>query len=135
MLVISKPVSPGHKDTMRKSTAKTATKEATTTQKKRRLSNVATRPGETLTSAEENVVRMNHGLEVGLHAPLPSNAVNAALRQYLLEIEKRAYLATGRHLQQEDDDDGEAAAPAKAQAPKEASPAKEKIVARLRKGG
>jgi hypothetical protein len=116
---------------MRKSTAKTATKEATTTSKKRRLSNVTTRAGETLTSAEENVVRMNHGLEVGLHAPLPSNAVNAALRQYLLEIEKRAYLATGRHLQAEEDEDE---AP-RAQAPKNASPAKEKIVAKLRKGG
>ncbi len=117
---------------MRKSTAKTATKEATTTSKKRRLSNVTTRAGETLTSAEENVVRMNHGLEVGLHAPLPSNAVNAALRQYLLEIEKRAYLATGRHLQAEEDEDEDEAP--RAQAPKNASPAKEKIVAKLRKG-
>lgn len=112
---------------MRKTPAKTATREATTTTtRKRRLSNVKARAGETLTSAEENTLRMHHGMETGLHAPLPSNAVNSALRAYLLEIEKRAYEATGRHLQPldgEDDDDTVA----------EANNPKEKIVAKLKK--
>ncbi|MBI5493608.1 MAG: hypothetical protein HY904_01195 [Deltaproteobacteria bacterium] len=108
---------------MRKPSSKTATREVTqTAARKRRLSNVKTRPGETLSSAEENVLRMHHGMEVGLHDPLPSNAVNSALRQYLLDIEKRAYLATGRHLQ---DPEGEE--------PEANDEAKDRIVAKLKR--
>jgi hypothetical protein len=39
---------------------------------------------------------MRQGLGVPLDAPLPTNAVSAALKQKLLEIELRAYEATGR---------------------------------------
>lgn len=115
---------------MRKTPAKTTTRETTTPARKRRLSHVKSRAGEGLTSAEENTLRMHHGLEAGLHTPLPSNAVNSALRQYLLEIEKRAYEATGRHLEgMEEEEDAVEPVPAR---PKAAAPAKAKIVAKLK---
>lgn len=123
---------------MARSPAKTVTRsaEGAVTTKKRRLTRVEPRPGQTLTSAEENVMRMHHGLDAGLHTPLPTNAINAAIRQQLLEIELRAYQATGRWQDRAEDGAEEAepaAAPARATARKAApSAAKEKIVSRLK---
>ena len=106
----------------------------TTQARKKRLTRVDPKAGQSLTSLEENMLRMHHGVDAGLHTPLPTNAINAAIRQQLLEIELRAYAATGRHLQRLEEDDGEdgeaeAAEPVKAR-PRTA--AKEKVVARLR---
>jgi len=109
---------------MKRAPAKTATREATatTTIRKRRLSNVQARSGESLTSTEEAALRMHHGVDAGLHQPLPTNAINAAIRQQLLEIERRAYEMTGRHLRDDENGDTEARAPS----------AKDKIVAQLK---
>lgn len=90
----------------------------------RRLTSVSPRSGQTLTSAEENVLRMHHGLTVAQDEPLPTNAVTAALRQQLLEIETRAYTATGRAQQEPGGEDEAAPVP---------SATKSKIVSRLRK--
>lgn len=124
---------------MARTPAKTVTRstEGAATVKKRRLTRVEARAGQSLTSAEENVMRMHHGLDVGLHTPLPTNAINAAIRQQLLEIELRAYQATGRWQDHGDDaDDAEEAAPAATARPARkpaASAAKDKIVSQLKK--
>jgi hypothetical protein len=115
----------------KKAPTKTATREATvTTVRRRRLTNVQTRQGDALTSTEENTLRMHHGLDVGLHTPLPTNAINAAIRQQLLEIEIRAYEATGRYLDRAEVD-GKSETDATPAKPRRS--AKDKIVASLRK--
>ncbi|MEW5852415.1 MAG: hypothetical protein AB2A00_26745 [Myxococcota bacterium] len=111
--------------TRRAPATKTATRTqtaVTTTTRKRRLTKVEPREGQTLTSKEENTLRMHFGLDAGLHQPLPTNAINAALRQQLLEIELRAYEATGRYKQRDEDDEDESTA---------RSP-KDKIISQLR---
>lgn len=112
---------------MKRAPAKTATREATvtTTIRKRRLSNVQARAGETLTSTEEATMRMHHGIDAGHHQPLPTNAINAAIRQQLLEIELRAYEMTGRHLEAENDK-------AESNGKSAKQSAKDKIVAQLK---
>ena len=117
----------------RRASSRPTTRPATavvTSTRTARSAKVQPKTGEALSSTEENLVRMRHGLAVGLDTPLPSNAVTAALKQKLLEIELRAYEATGRAELSR--------APAMQRVPAEGEPdaprrtAKDRIIARLR---
>lgn len=77
----------------RSKTTTTSTKTATET---RRLKSTEPKAGKQLSSLEENVVRMHHGVSVKADAGLASNAVNEELAGQLLDMEVDAHIATGR---------------------------------------
>jgi hypothetical protein len=77
-----------HTQTSRSTTGKTvATK---------RIKSLEPKAGKALTSLEEAVVRMHHGVSVKPSAKLPTNAVNDEVMSQLFEIEVRAHVETGR---------------------------------------
>jgi len=78
----------------KKTTTETVTTTTTTTTK--RLSSLATKDDAQLTSAEEAVLRMHHGISVNPDAQLATNGVNDDLMAQLREMELKAFEATGR---------------------------------------
>jgi len=74
---------------MRKTSKKTSTK----TTRKRTMPKEA---AEVLTSLEENVIRMRHGLTHTDTEPLGTKATTPELQEMLYAIEARAYEMTGR---------------------------------------
>lgn len=75
---------------------KSRTATATTTRETRRVQSLETKDGQLLTSLEEAVVRMHHGVSLRPEARLPTNGVNDEVMAQLLEMEVRAFEATGR---------------------------------------
>jgi len=78
---------------------KTTTTTSTTTTKKtetRRVTSLQARPGKQLTSLEEAVVRMHHGVSLKPDAALANNGVTEELASQLLDREVDAHIATGR---------------------------------------
>jgi len=76
-------------------TTGTTTGTATST-KTQRVTSLEPRPGKQLTSLEEAVVRMHHGVSVRADATLSTNGVTDELMAKLLDIEVRAHVETGR---------------------------------------
>jgi hypothetical protein len=77
------------KTTTTKATTKTATKTA-------RVTTLEPKAGRALSSLEESVVRMHHGVSLKANAALASNAVTEELAAELLGREVDAHIATGR---------------------------------------
>lgn len=67
-----------------------------TTAEPQRVQSLATKPGQTLSSLEESVVRMHHGISLRADAALRSNATDDTLRERLLNMEVDAFIASGR---------------------------------------
>ena len=78
--------------------AKEAVKEATRERRKdtRRITSLVAKPGKVLSSLEEAVVRMHHGVSVKPQAQLPTNGVTDALMGEFFEMEIRAHTESGR---------------------------------------
>jgi hypothetical protein len=74
-------------------TTGTATKAAVQTQ---RVTSLEPAAGRQLSSLEEAVVRMHHGVSVKAAAALATNAVTDVLAGQLLDMEVDAHIATGR---------------------------------------
>jgi hypothetical protein len=79
-------------------TAKTGTAARTTTKARetRRVTSLEPKAGKVLTSLEEAVVRMHHGVSVKPQAQLPTNGVTDELMAQLFEMEVRAHVESGR---------------------------------------
>jgi hypothetical protein len=89
---------------MPRETSRTA--EITTTRETRRVQSLEPKEGTRLTSLEEAVVRMHHGVSLRPDARLPTNGVNDEVMAQLLEMEVRAFEATGRIDELDDIPDG-----------------------------
>ena len=74
----------------------TTTNTTTTATETRRITSLEARAGQQLSSLEENVVRMHHGVSVRAEAELATNAVTDDLAAQLLNIEVEAHISTGR---------------------------------------
>lgn len=85
---------------------KSRTATATTTRETRRVQSLETKEGHLLTSLEEAVVRMHHGVSLRPEARLPTNGVSDEVMAQLLEMEVRAFEATGRIDELDDVPDG-----------------------------
>lgn len=70
--------------------------KTSTTTKTLRVTSLEPRGGQQLTSLEEAVVRMHHGVSVKADAELATNGVNDQVMQQLLEMELKAFTETGR---------------------------------------
>lgn len=81
---------------MARKTATTTTTTKTTTTEARRLQSLTPKQGRQLSSLEESVVRMHHGVSIRAEAELATNAVSADLQNELLDREVDAHIATGR---------------------------------------
>jgi hypothetical protein len=71
---------------------RSSTKTATT----RRVQSLEPKKGKSLSSLEEAVVRMHHGVSVKPSAKLPTNGVNDDVMAQMFEIEVKAHVETGR---------------------------------------
>jgi hypothetical protein len=80
----------------RKTTSKTTSKSATRTAETRRVTSLEAKSGKVLTSLEEAVVRMHHGVSVKAQAQLPTNGVTDELMAQMFEMEVRAHVESGR---------------------------------------
>lgn len=78
-----------------KSTTTTTTTTKTNV-KTKRLTDLVAAPGKQLSSLEESVVRMHHGISVKPEATLTSHAVTKELGEEMEDIEIDAYVETGR---------------------------------------
>ncbi len=74
----------------------TATATSTQTRDTLRITRLEPNEGKKLTSLEEAVVRMHHGVSLHADAPLPTNGVSQELMAQLLDMELRAFEETGR---------------------------------------
>jgi hypothetical protein len=74
-------------------TTTTTTTEART----QRVKSLATKPGAVMSSTEEAVLRMHHGIAVKPEAALASNAVTAKLAVELHDREVDAFIESGMH--------------------------------------
>lgn len=83
---------------MARKTTTTTTTSTTTTAKTetRRVKSLEPKAGHKLSSLEEAVVRMHHGVSIKPTAPLATNAVTDVLAGQLLDMEVDAHIATGR---------------------------------------
>lgn len=81
---------------MARKTATTTTTTKQTTTETRRVKSLTPKTGRQLSSLEEAVVRMHHGVSVRAEAELSSNAVTDELATELLDREVDAHIATGR---------------------------------------
>jgi hypothetical protein len=81
---------------MARKTATTTTTTKQTTTETRRVKSLTPKQGRQLSSLEEAVVRMHHGVSVRAEAALQSNAVTDELAVELLDREVDAHIATGR---------------------------------------
>jgi hypothetical protein len=70
--------------------------KTTTTTKTLRVTSLEPRGGQQLTSLEEAVVRMHHGVSLKPEAELATNGVNDQVMQQLLEMELKAFTDSGR---------------------------------------
>lgn len=68
----------------------------TTTRETKRVTSLEPRKQKVLTSLEEAVVRMHHGVSVKPQAQLPTNGVTDELMGQLFEMEVRAHVESGR---------------------------------------
>ncbi len=75
---------------------KSTTATTTKTRELRRVQSLEPREGQLLTSLEEAVVRMHHGVSMKAEALLPTNGMNDELMARLHEMEVRAFEVTGR---------------------------------------
>lgn len=75
---------------------KSRTATTTKTRELRRVESLEPREGQMLTSLEESVVRMHHGVSMKPEARLPTNGVSDEIMAQLLEMEVRAFETTGR---------------------------------------
>jgi hypothetical protein len=76
----------------------TTTTTTTTTQvDAQRVKSLTTKAGQSLSSLEESVLRMHHGVSVKPMAALASNGTTAALMTDLHEREVDAFLESGMH--------------------------------------
>jgi len=80
---------------MSRETTTSKTTTTTTTRETQRVTSLEPREGRMLSSLEESVVRMHHGVSVKADAALPTNGVNDDVMTQLLEMEVRAFEATG----------------------------------------
>lgn len=62
----------------------------------RRIKSLEPKAHKQLTSLEEAVVRMHHGVSVKASAKLPTNGVNDEVMTQLVEMEVRAHVESGR---------------------------------------
>ncbi len=81
---------------MAKKTATTTTTTTTKSTATRRVQSLEPKAGQRLSSLEESVVRMHHGVSVRAEAELATNAVTEELAAELLDREVDAHIATGR---------------------------------------
>ena len=81
---------------MARKTATTTTTTTQTTTEARRVQSLTPKAGKQLSSLEEAVDRMHHGVSVRAEAELVSNAVTDDLAAELLDREVDAHIATGR---------------------------------------
>ena len=77
-------------------TAKGTTETTETVKETRRVTSLESKSGKVLTSLEEAVVRMHHGVSLKASAQLPSNGVTDELMAQLFEMEVRAHVESGR---------------------------------------
>lgn len=89
-----------------------------------RVTSLEPKPAKALTSLEEAVVRMHHGVSVKNDAVLATNGVTDELMQKLLEMEVAAFTKSGRIDELDDPPAGARRAP---------NPRTSKIVAELKK--
>jgi hypothetical protein len=85
---------------------KSTTATTTTTRETKRVSSLEPRDGQLLSSLEEAVVRMHHGVSMKSDARLPTNGVTEEVMTKLLEMEVRAFEETGRIDELDDVPDG-----------------------------
>ena len=78
------------------STQTSTTQTQENTRESRRVTSLEPKHKKTLTSLEEAVVRMHHGISVKPSAQLSTNGVNEKVMGELVEIEVRSYIETGR---------------------------------------
>ena len=78
--------------------ARETEKKTTTTQtlETKRVTSLESREGQRLSSLEEAVVRMHHGVSVKPEAQLATNGVNDEVMAQLLEMEVKAFEQTDR---------------------------------------
>ena len=80
-----------------RTTSTTSKRTATTTTREtKRVTSLEAKKQKVLTSLEEAVVRMHHGVSVKPAAQLPSNGVTDELMGQLFEMEVRAHVESGR---------------------------------------
>ncbi len=70
--------------------------KTTTTVKTQRITSLEPKSGQQLSSLEEAVVRMHHGVSVKPDAQLPTNGFSDEVMQDLLQRELEAFEKTGR---------------------------------------
>lgn len=81
----------------RSATSTTSKRTATTTTREtKRVTSLEPKKQKVLTSLEEAVVRMHHGVSVKPQAQLPTNGVTDELMGQLFEMEVRAHVESGR---------------------------------------
>jgi hypothetical protein len=83
----------------RKTTTTTTRGTARTTpraKETRRVTSLEPKPHKQLTSLEEAVVRMHHGVSLKPQAVLPTNGVTDEVMAQLFEMEVRAFVESGR---------------------------------------
>lgn len=78
------------------STSTTTTTTTTSKTETRRVTSTQPKAGRQLSSLEEAVVRMHHGVSLKPEAALVSNGVTEELATQLLDMEVDAHIATGR---------------------------------------
>jgi hypothetical protein len=81
---------------MARQTKKSGGKATVSTRETRRITSLEAKSGHVLTSLEEAVVRMHHGVSVKAQAQLPTNGVTDELMGQLFEMEVRAHVESGR---------------------------------------
>lgn len=74
----------------------TTTDQTTVKTETRRVTTLEPKPGKALSSLEEAVVRMHHGVSVKADAVLATNGVSDELMAKLLEMEVAAFEKSGR---------------------------------------
>lgn len=77
-------------------TSPAGAKATTRARETRRVTSLEPKGGKVLTSLEEAVVRMHHGVSVKPQAQLPTNGVTDELMAQLFEMEVRAHVESGR---------------------------------------
>jgi hypothetical protein len=70
--------------------------QVTTQVKTQRVTSLAPKADETLSSLEEAVIRMHHGVSLKANAELATNMANEELREELVGMEVDAHVSTGR---------------------------------------
>ncbi|MCP4499841.1 MAG: hypothetical protein GY822_07755 [Deltaproteobacteria bacterium] len=77
-------------------TTETVDVEKSTALKGKRLTSLSIRGDEQLSSTEESVLRMHHGISIAADATLATNGISDDLMNQLRDMEIKAFEATGR---------------------------------------